>query len=103
MSADFPEWHELSEHDPNVIIDLLVKMLVEEVRNPPPECPICLRTDCPSLKGTDECPAKRPLRWLPSDQRLGRARGNGIAIQIETLARTRRMRDNASLSEIMLA
>lgn len=52
----------------NALVEALASALVADFRSSAQPCPRCARWDCESLKG-GECPAERPLKWLPSDPR----------------------------------
>ena len=61
------EWEDLTPWEQDRLVKLFAKMLMDDYLQPRPSCRFCLRDDCPSLKNEGDCPAERPLRWLPSD------------------------------------
>lgn len=75
VSAQMREGKDLSEYDRKEIVDILANALVEDYLHPRPSCRFCLRDNCPALNNEGECPAERPLRWLPSDAPRKRSAG----------------------------
>jgi hypothetical protein len=67
LTGRMNEWEDLSQYERKDIVEIFAKLAVEAYLHAPPWCRICLRDECPSLKGQSECPAERPLRWLPAD------------------------------------
>ena len=71
------EWEDLTKWEQDDLVKLFARILLNDYLHPPPSCRVCLRDDCPALKNAGECPAERPLRWLPTDaprRRRGRGR-----------------------------
>jgi hypothetical protein len=77
LTGRIREWEDLDEYARKEITGLLARILVENYLHPPPHCRFCLTQDCPALKCQGECPAERPIKWLPRDQprRRGGRRG----------------------------
>jgi hypothetical protein len=68
------EWEDLTKWEQDDLVKLFAKVLVDDYLHPPPFCRVCLRDNCPALKNEGECPAERPLRWLPGDRPRTRRR-----------------------------
>jgi hypothetical protein len=77
LTGQMKEWEDLSEYARKDIVEIFAKLAVEAYLHPPPACRFCLRDDCPSLKEKGECPAERPLLWLPSDKPRKRTAARG--------------------------
>ena len=67
LTGRMREWKDLSEYERKEIVEIFAKLVLEAYLHPPPFCRLCLRDDCTSLKDKGDCPAERPLRWLPAD------------------------------------